>query len=157
MQTAYRTNLKDAYYYPESAWQVGFIGGYKFQVEPGVLDLSSYDRLFFYATGVTPAMEEKMVVGSQYAFAAADADGNPFDGGRNYRLHLPPHIPVKVIIYDNQTRSMLQTDQRYPSVSSQTKGLVANDDGSVDVYFGPQGAPVNESSRVTPTNLPLST
>jgi hypothetical protein len=41
-------------YYPDSAWQVGFIGGYKFQVEAGVLDLSSYDR-FFYATGVTPA------------------------------------------------------------------------------------------------------
>jgi hypothetical protein len=46
--------LKDAYYYPDSAWQVGFIGGYKFQVEAGVLDLSSDDR-FFYATGVTPA------------------------------------------------------------------------------------------------------
>ena len=60
MQTAYRTNLKDAYYYPDSAGQVGFIGGYKFQVEASVLDLSSYDR-FFYATGVTPAMEEKMV------------------------------------------------------------------------------------------------
>jgi hypothetical protein len=60
LQTAYRTNLKDAYYYPDSAWQVSFIGGYKFQVEPSVLDLSFYDR-FFYATGVTPAMEEKMV------------------------------------------------------------------------------------------------
>ena len=26
--------------------QVGFIGGYKFQVEAGVPDLSSYDRFF---------------------------------------------------------------------------------------------------------------
>jgi hypothetical protein len=60
LQTAYRTNLKDAYYYPDSAWRVGFIGSYKFQVEAGVLDPSSYDR-FFHATGVTPAREEKMV------------------------------------------------------------------------------------------------
>ena len=32
---------------------------------------------------------------------------------------------------------MLQTDQEWPSVSSQTKGLLVNADGSVDVYFGP--------------------
>ena len=42
-----------------------------------------------------------------------------------------------VILYDNQTRSMLQNDQEWPAVSSQTKGLMANADGSVDVYFGP--------------------
>lgn len=57
-----------------------------------MLDISSYDRFFFYANGVTPAMEEKMVgLRSQYAFATADADGNPFDGGRNYRLHVSAH------------------------------------------------------------------
>ena len=33
---------------------------------------------------------------------------------------------------------MLQTDQQFPSVSSQTKGLKINTDGSVDVYFGPR-------------------
>ena len=31
---------------------------------------------------------------------------------------------------------MLQTDQQFPSVSSQTKGLKINSDDSVDVYFG---------------------
>jgi hypothetical protein len=33
---------------------------------------------------------------------------------------------------------MLQTDQRFPSVSSQKKNLLVNADGSVDVYFGPK-------------------
>jgi hypothetical protein len=42
-----------------------------------------------------------------------------------------------VILYSNQTRSMVQTDQRFPSVSSQTKGLLVNGDGSVDIWFGP--------------------
>jgi len=71
-----------------------------------------------------------------------DANNNPFDGGKNYKLHLPPKIPVKtfwsVIVYDTQTRSMLQTDQQYPSVSSQNKDLQVNADGSVDVWMGPK-------------------
>jgi hypothetical protein len=41
-------------------------------------------------------------------------------------------------VYDNQTRSMLQTDQKAPSVSSQNKGIKTNADGSVDVWFGPK-------------------
>ena len=74
--------------------------------------------------------------------AFVDSKGNPLDGGKNYKLHLPPNIPVanfwSVILYDNQTRSMLQNDQQWPAVSSQTKGLLVNPDSSVDVYFGPK-------------------
>jgi hypothetical protein len=141
------------YYYQNSAWQLPFMGGYKFEEQPGVRDLDGYMFHYFMATGVTPAMEEKMVgQGSQYAWAARDANQNPLDGGRSYRLHLPPNIPVKefwsVIVYSDQTRSMLQTDQQFPSVSSQTKGLLVNPDGSVDVYFGPTAPPGKEKNRV---------
>jgi len=31
-------------------------------------------------------------------------------------------------VYDNQTRSMLQTDQQFPAVGSLTKGLLVNAD-----------------------------
>jgi len=59
--------------------------------------------------------------------AFVDSKSRPFDGAKNYRLHLPPNIPVKqfwsVILYDNQTRSMLQTDQRWPAATSQNKAL----------------------------------
>lgn len=149
----YRMRLKDAYYYPNSAWRGGFIGGYEFKDNSGALILDAYASFFFYATGVTPAMDSKMVgEGSQYMAAFVDSKGNPLDGGKTYRLHLPPNIPVanfwSVILYDNQTRSMLQTDQHWPAVSSQTKGLLVNQDSSVDVYFGPTPPPGKENNWV---------
>jgi hypothetical protein len=147
----YQSRIKEAYYYPNSAWVTPFIGGsYKFE-QDGVLNLDAKDLFFFYATGVTPAMTEKMVgKGSQYAGAFVDAKGNPLDGSKTYRLHMPPNIPAKEFwsftVYDNQTRSMLQTDQEFPAVGSLTKGLLVNADGSVDVYFGPK-APVGKENN----------
>ena len=142
-----------AYYYPTGNWQLPFVGGYKLETAPGVSNLDGAARFFFMATGVTPAMEAKMVgAGSQYAWTPRDADGNAFDGGKTYRLHLPPNVPVKdfwsVILYSNQTRSMIQTDQRFPSVSSLTKGLLVNADGSVDVWFGPKAPQGKEKNWV---------
>ena len=138
----YQSRIPEAFYYPNSTWRQ-WLGGYKFQSQPGVAYLDAAAFFYFYATGVTPAMETKMVgKGSQYAVGIVDSKGNPLAGGKTYRLHVSANAPVKdfwsAIVYDNQTRSMLQTDQDYPQVSSLDKGLVVNKDGSVDVYFGPK-------------------
>jgi hypothetical protein len=150
---SYRSRIKEAYFYPNSAWLTPFIGGsYKFE-ENGAVDLAAKAMFFFYATGVTPAMTMKMVgEGSQYAGAFVDAKGNPLDGSKTYSLHMPPNIPAKdfwsFTLYDNQTRSMLQTDQQAPAVGSLTKGLLTNADGSVDVYFGPKAPAGKEANWV---------
>jgi hypothetical protein len=52
------------------------------------------------------------------------------------------------VLYDNQTRSMLQTDQQFPSIGSQKAGVVVNPDTSVDVYFGPKAPPGKDSNWV---------
>ena len=74
------------------------------------------------------------------------------DGGKTYKLHLPPGIPAKqfwsLVLYDTQTRSMLQTDQQFPSIGSQKKGVAINPDTSVDVYFGPTAPSGKESNWV---------
>jgi len=148
---AYKSRMPAAYFYKNSAWGTPFIGGsYQFLAD-GVRNIDARTYFFFVATGITPAMSMEMVgKGSQYAVAFVDADGDPLDGGKTYKVHLPPNIPVKqfwsFVLYSSQTRSMLQTDQQFPSFGSLTKGMVVNADKSVDVYFGPK-APAGKESN----------
>ena len=71
-----------------------------------------------------------------------DSNGNPLEGVRNYKLSLPSGIPANdfwsVIVYDCQTRFIVHTDQKWPSVFSNSKALLINEDGSVEVWFGPK-------------------
>ena len=116
----FKSRMKEAYFYPNSAWCTPFIGGsYEFLLQPGVRNFDARTMMFYYATGITPAMAIKMVgVGSQYAGAFVDSTGKPLDGSKTYKVHLPPNIPAKTfwsfVVYDNQTRSMLQTDAAIP-------------------------------------------
>ena len=148
----YRSRIPEAFYYPDSTWRQ-WLGGYKFQSQPGVSYLDAAAFFYFYATGVTPAMEAKMVgQGSQYAVGIVDSKGKALDGGKHYRLRVEPNMPVKdfwsAIVYDNQTRSMLQTDQDFPQVSSLDEGLITNADGSVDVFFGPTAPAGKENNWI---------
>jgi hypothetical protein len=64
------------------------------------------------------------------------------DPTRIYRLRLPTPVPAKdfwsVVVYDLWTRSMLANGQPFPSKNSYAQGLRTNDDGSIDLYLGPQ-------------------
>src|ERR1700733_9189560 len=149
----FRTRMKDAYYFPNSAWLTTFSGGYEFLLQPGVRNLDARTMFFYYATGITPAMAMKMVgVGSQYAAAFVDSTGKPLDGSKTYKIPLPPNIPAKDFwsfdIDDNQTRPMLQTDEQFPSIGSEDKTVVINPDTSVDVYFGPTAPAGHETNWV---------
>ena len=108
------------YLYPgERVWTNPFIQGrYDFLLD-GERLLDSRVYMHFYATGITPAMAVKNVgKGSQYAIAYLDKDGKALDGSKTYKINLPPNVPAKdfwsFTLYDNQTRGMLQTDQRFP-------------------------------------------
>jgi hypothetical protein len=81
-------------------------------------------------------------IGSQYLMATKDANGEFFDGARDYRINLPANVPESrfwsIMVYDRQTRSMLQTGQPHPSLGSQSGTVEQNPDGSTDIYFGPE-------------------
>ncbi len=150
----FRPRIEGVYYFPDRHWFTNFPGGsYEFLLEPGVRNLQGRVLFHYYATGITPAMALKMVgIGSQYGAATTDSEGKPLDGNKTYKIHLPPNIPAKnfwsFVVYDNQTRSMLQTDQQFPSISSLKKSIVINDDSSVDVWFGPTAPEGHESNWV---------
>ncbi len=125
------------------SWEVGFAGGsYEF-LHDGVSLINSRTRFHFYATGITPAMVKPPVgAGSQYVIGLRDAEGKALDGSKTYKIHIPPRVPAKrfwdITVYDNQTRSLLQTDNPYPGITSIDPNTVMNADGSSDVYIGPK-------------------
>jgi hypothetical protein len=145
------------FYYPDSAWFNGlFTGGYQFIDPPpeitadgpvaapgdGARKLNPRTWFFYIATGITPAMCMRLTgIGSQYLMATRDGEGAYLDGARAYRLTLPPGVPQSrfwsVMVYDNQTRSMLQTDQSKPDIGSQAGTVESDPDGSISVHFGP--------------------
>jgi len=79
-------------------------------------------------------------IGSKYPTAFVDADGEPFDGSKAYKLHLPAGIPAKlfwsVTLYDPLLGVGLDNGQPFPSLNQMDKPAT-NADGSVDIYFGP--------------------
>jgi hypothetical protein len=156
-----RASEEFTYYGDDSVWQMPlWVGGYSFETPPplvtkegikplpptGARALNSRTAFFYGYTGITPAMCMRLTeVGSQYLIATKDADGNRLDGANSYRLTLPPDIPAarfwSLTLYDNETRSMLQTPQRFPRAGSQsypTPAATADDDGTTTVTFGPE-------------------
>jgi hypothetical protein len=89
--------------------------------------------------------------GQFYLFVARDREGHKLDGGRTYRLHVPPNPPVRqywsATAYDFATHALIR-HTLYSSRSSNTPGLESNGDGSVDLYFGPEPRAGSESNWV---------
>jgi len=139
--------LKGVQIYPDtnSSWIMAYTGkNVYFNGEDGQTMNTDARVMFHYPyTGVSPAMAVSRVgVGSDYGIAYVDSQKQPFNGGKTYKLHIPADVPAKdfwaITHYDSQTRSMLQTSQKFPSVGSQTEGIRKNDDGSYNIYFAPK-------------------
>ncbi|CAN7403775.1 DUF1254 domain-containing protein [Mesorhizobium sp. LjRoot246] len=142
-----------AKFYPDRQWNNGFIGNsYQF-LNDGERMLDARTMFHYAATGITPAMADaKPGTGSAYAFAARDSTGTYLDGGKTYKITLPSPIPVgqfwSFTAYDNQTRSMLETDQKLAGIDSSQPGIRKNADGSVTIWFSPKAPSGQEGNWV---------
>lgn len=98
-------------------------------------------------------MVAKMVgLGSQYAMITQGSNSDAFDGAKTYELKIPANLPAKdfwsIVVYDPQTRSELQTSSPFPSKNSETRNMVANVDGSIDIYLAPEAPKGKENSWI---------
>ena len=150
----FRPREERLYFYPgKRQWYSPFTGGSSEFMNNGerVLD----DRIIFhyYATGITPAMARAQVgTGSAYEIGAHDSEGNYLDGNKTYTVTLPAPIPAadfwSFMVYDNQTRSILETDQKSGGVDSNSPDIKPNDDGSYTVWFSPSPPAGHEGNWV---------
>jgi hypothetical protein len=81
-----------------------------------VIDIEARDRWFAQATGASPKMFLRTAgAGSLYWLGLREKNGAYLDGGKTYKLSVPQPVPQRlfwsVTVYDNATRSMIQTDQ----------------------------------------------
>ncbi len=145
-----------SYLHAGSSWKQAFVGGsYEFLHDHARL-LDARTLFHYFATVITPAMAHAQVgAGSAYAYTAEDAEGAILDGGKTYRLTLPPNPPAKnfwsVDVYDTQTRSLLQTDNPYPSLMSLSGTVEPEDDGSFVLWFGPTPPTVGNRTGFAPS------
>ena len=149
-------------YYPDSYWaNMLWQGGANFETPPpminkdgtfaplpatGARTLASRTAFYYGYTLSSPGMIMRLPhVGSQYLMGFLDAKGEVLDGAKTYKVTMPKDIPAAAFwsftLYDNQTRSMLQTPQGYPRSGSQSypsPAAEAAEDGTTTVWFSPE-------------------
>lgn len=138
---AYACRLEGVRAYPDRKYEALFLGGRHDFMSGDALWLDARTLFHYEAIVVTPAMAAKMVgVGSQYLACYRDANDHFLMGQHTYRLHLPPGIPAadfwSVTVYHPETRSLLANGQDKAAKNSYDD-LNWNDDGSIDLVFGP--------------------
>jgi hypothetical protein len=146
---SYQKRFEGARLWDGKRWEISLFISDTDQDLPTHTQLDERASWFYEAIGVTDGMMGKTVgAGQVYLEAQKDSDDNWLDGGNNYRLTIPANVPMKqfwsVTVYDNDTRCFVRTGQ-LPDKSSRMD-LTYNDDGSVDLYFGPE-APADEAQR----------
>lgn len=157
----YAMKHPDWAYYDGSQWgTMLWEGGANFETPPplfedgmfkplpptGARTLDSRTAFYYGYTLDSPGMIMRIPgVGSQYLMSFADSTGNMFDGSKTYKVVLPPKVPAEAFwsltLYDNQTRSMLQTSQGYPRAGSQaypSPAAEAAEDGTTTIWFSPE-------------------
>ncbi len=149
----FNPRLEASHYHPGSRWEVA-------TVSPPDQRWENYDALdgraawFYEAVTNDPAMQSKTPGKDQiYLAAYHDSDHDWLDGKNSYRLHVLPDAPAaefwSTTVYDVATRCLIDNEQRIADRSSRMD-LLVNEDGSIDIYYGPE-APEGKEQNWIPT------
>ncbi len=110
------------------------------------------DRAFTYYTYIAPPV--KLGSATAYLMVTRDKFGAPLDGSKTYKLNVPANVPVEqfwsILVYDVATASFIRGADPIGLASTESPAPRINDDGSVDVYFGPDA--LNDGVNYLPTS-----
>lgn len=116
--------------------------------------LELYERAAFVHQAMTGAFAMVLNLrgkGSKYIFTSRDTNGIHLDGSKSYKLNVPPNVPAKdfwsICVYDVKTRSIINTGRPMSAINS-NMDLSVNENGSIDLYFGPTPPPSGEQNWI---------
>lgn len=140
--STFQKRMEEYHYRSDTHWE--YLLSPSYAVDQDVENSTQFEErtaLFYEGIGMSAGSIPKTPgIGQAYLTAYRDAQDHALDGGKTYRLHIPPNAPAKqfwsVTLYDIETRCLIQNNQQIADRSSRMD-LVMNADGSVDLYFGP--------------------
>jgi len=152
--TAFSKRFNGALYREDAKWDVVI------QVTPSQ-DIDGWSQLderaaYTYEAMLTSGGMVTQVpgIGQAYLGAYRDSEGRTLDGGKTYRLIVPPEVPAEqfwsITAYDADTRTLVRNDQQRADRSSRNQDLVVSEDGSTEIWFGPE-APEGKEGNWIPT------
>ena len=107
-----------------------------YENENGLIDYERRAAIDYWAY----AMPAVLGSGTMYNVAFVDADDNPIDASKTYKIRMPADFPARsfwaVFGYDQGTRTFIDNQTKGRHLSS-NDDLVKNPDGSIDIYVGP--------------------
>ena len=140
-------------YWPDRQWDTAIVLDNSAQRGENHDELLERASWFYEAVSFSAAMKSQTPgVGQAYLGSYADSNGDWLDGGSSYTLRVPADPPAKLFwsatVYDVWTRCLIDNEQQRGDRGSRDTDLVANDDGSVDLFFGPTAPEDKESNWV---------
>lgn len=135
-------------YWPGTSWYKSV----DFQISQETPDIAQIDQRatwFYEAVASTEGMVNPQPdQGQVYMTTKRDSTGETLRADRTYKLHVPPHVPVKqfwsLTLYSENTRRTYDnggTKISDVSLDSHMKQLRYNKDGSIDLYVGNKAPP----------------
>ncbi|HMU01697.1 MAG TPA: DUF1214 domain-containing protein [Amaricoccus sp.] len=145
--------------YAEVWWEgTSWYKSFDFQVAQETDTIQQIDERatwFYEAVASTEGMVNPQPgEGQVYMTSKRDQNGDMLRADRNYTLHVPADVPVgqfwSVTLYSEETRRPYDNggiEIADVTKGSRTESLQVNEDGSVDLYFGPDAPEGMESNH----------
>jgi len=140
-------------YWPDRVWEQAIVLDNSAQRGNGYDELLERASWFYEAVSFSEAMKSTTPgVGQAYLGSYTDKAGGWLDGSRDYTLHVPAGVPARLFwsatVYDAETRCLVDNEQERGDRGSRDSDVQMNEDGSVDLYFGPTAPESGENNWV---------